>query len=102
MKLDMKIVANMKKIIAIFSLLVSCVAFANGNHTLKGTVKDSKGEPVIGAVIMLEGNSSVGTVSDAEGRYTLIIPSEKVSKGKITVVYGACHIVSVYICRRGP
>ena len=85
MKLDMKIVANMKKIIAIFSLLVSCVAFANGNHTLKGTVKDSKGEPVIGAVIMLEGNSSVGTVSDAEGRYTLIIPSEKVSKGKITV-----------------
>lgn len=38
--------------------------------TVKGTVTDSRGEPLIGVTIQLE-NSSVGTVTDSEGRFTL-------------------------------
>lgn len=43
--------------------------------TISGTVKDETGQPVPGANILLKG-SSVGTTSDANGRYTLTIPDE--------------------------
>ena len=56
-------------------MLVSFAAAAQQKTTVKGTVRDSKGEPVIGAVVMLEGNSSVGVVTDANGQYTINIPA---------------------------
>lgn len=37
--------------------------------TLKGLVKDAKGEPVIGASVVLRG-STVGSISDFDGKYT--------------------------------
>ncbi|MBR1869376.1 MAG: SusC/RagA family TonB-linked outer membrane protein, partial [Bacteroidales bacterium] len=42
---------------------------------VSGTVKDSKGEPVIGAVVMLQGSSSIGSTTDLDGKYTLTIPA---------------------------
>ena len=68
----------MKKIInVICMLLIGAAMFAQNNFKLSGVVKDSKGQPVIGAVVMLEGNTSVGTVTDADGRYSLSLPSGK-------------------------
>lgn len=44
--------------------------FLQGQSTVEGAVKDSKGEPVIGATVLLTGTSQ-GTVTDFEGNYKL-------------------------------
>lgn len=41
---------------------------------ISGTVTDESGEPLIGASVFVEGNSSVGTVTDLDGRYSLSVP----------------------------
>ena len=43
----------MKKLIFIALLFAQVLAFAQGTHSLKGTVKDANGDPVIGAAVML-------------------------------------------------
>src|SRR3712207_8146445 len=35
---------------------------------IKGTVVDRNGEPIVGATILVDGNSSNGTVTDIDGR----------------------------------
>ena len=45
-------------------------SFLQGQSTVEGAVKDSKGEPVIGATVLLTGTSQ-GTVTDFEGNYKL-------------------------------
>jgi hypothetical protein len=66
----------MKKIILSFVLTFTAIA-ASAQVRITGTVKDSKGEPLIGAAVMLEGASSVGTVTDVDGAYVLNIKSAK-------------------------
>lgn len=56
--------------------------YAQTGRQISGTVTDSSGEPVAGAVVMLEGHSGVGTETDAAGRYVLTLP---VSEGTIVV-----------------
>ena len=43
---------------------------AQQKYTVKGSVVDEKGEPVIGATIM-EGGSSNGTVTDLDGNFVI-------------------------------
>ena len=52
------------------AVLFSVVASAQNSITVKGTVKDASGVPVIGAAVMLEG-STVGVVTDIDGKYTI-------------------------------
>jgi len=40
----------------------------------KGFVLDDKGESVIGASIVLKGNTSVGTITDIDGNFTIDVP----------------------------
>ena len=49
-------------------------AFAQ-NVTVKGKVTDSRGEPVIGATVMLSSNQTVGTQTDLGGNYSISVPS---------------------------
>lgn len=51
-------------------MLLSGTAFAQSSITVKGTVKDAKGEPIIGAAVMYEG-STVGVMTDIDGKYTI-------------------------------
>ena len=51
-------------------VLISSAAFAQGSMTVKGTVKDAKGEALVGAAVMLDG-TSVGVVTDLDGKYTI-------------------------------
>lgn len=51
-------------------LLIASGAFAQQKMTVSGTVKDSKGEPVIGAAVLLEGTTT-GAVTDVDGKYSL-------------------------------
>lgn len=48
---------------------------AEQEKTFSGTVRDSAGEPVIGAGVFVEGTDT-GTVTDENGRWTLKVPSE--------------------------
>ena len=43
--------------------------------TITGTVVDQAGVPVIGASVILVGNSSVGTITDLDGNYSLSVPT---------------------------
>ena len=70
---------SMKKILIIL-VSVFCLAFADSlsaqTTQVSGVVKDTKGVPVIGAVVMLEGSPSIGAVTDVDGRYTIRIPKD--------------------------
>lgn len=49
------------------------------NRTLRGTVTDPSGEPLIGVNVLLVGTSQ-GAVTDMDGRYTLQVPATAVLK----------------------
>ena len=60
-------------------LLVSMTSVWAGNtiettfanvKTLKGTVVDSKGEPLIGATVLVQG-TTLGTITDVEGKFSV-------------------------------
>jgi TonB-linked SusC/RagA family outer membrane protein len=64
------------KILAIFVLagLCSSNAFAQ-NRSISGTVIDNQGIPVIGASVIVVGNSSIGTITDLDGNFSLSVPA---------------------------
>lgn len=52
-------------------LLLSTLSFAQGSLTISGVVTEKKtGEPIIGASILLKGQSS-GTITDFDGNYSI-------------------------------
>ena len=44
------------------------------NRVITGTVTDDYGEPLIGAGVVVEGNPSIGSVTDLDGHYELSVP----------------------------
>ena len=59
--------------------LLSWAAFAQGAITIKGTVKDETGQPLIGAAVMVDG-STVGVVTDIDGNYSITFtPNSKIT-----------------------
>ena len=52
------------------------------NQTIKGTVVDEKGEPIIGASVQVQGAKG-GTMTDLDGNYTISVPNGS----KLTVTY---------------
>ncbi len=62
-------------IVAILSL--SFVAMAQ-NKQVTGTVKDTGGNPIAGALILVDGTTNLGTVSEATGEFKLMAPSNGV------------------------
>ena len=71
----------LKKLLCQTGSLVVLMAFLCGitasaqNKTVRGTVVDAQGAPVVGAAVVLVGNASVGAVTDADGTYRLTIPA---------------------------
>ncbi len=59
-----------RTLFSVILLLAQLMAFAQGGQ-VKGIVKDSNGEPVIGATITEAGNSRNATVTNYEGNFTL-------------------------------
>ena len=54
---------------------MSSLTFAQSKVT--GVVKDSSGEPIIGASVTVKGAQGLGTVTDIDGNFTLSVPSGK-------------------------
>ena len=67
-----KLIRILKKrdVLLLFLLLCSFNIWAQ-NLTVGGKVTDKNNEPIIGATVVVEGNTSLGTVTDMDGNYTL-------------------------------
>ena len=62
------------------SILVVALALCSGNalaqnRSLSGKVVDGTGAPVVGAAVMVVGQTSNGTVTDAAGQFRLTVPA---------------------------
>ena len=53
-------------------------ASAGLDKKITGVVKDANGEPVIGANVTVKDQSSIGTITDIDGRFTLDVPAGSV------------------------
>ena len=73
---------NLKQLIrqtvtVIFMLMAfSTTLCAQNNITVTGTVSDASDEPLIGASVVVKGQTSLGTITDFDGNFTLKVPSE--------------------------
>ena len=71
----------MKHLTYRFALIFAKMALSCANafaQQVKGTVKDTAGEPVIGAAVMVEG-TTIGTTVDLDGAFVLDgVPSDAV------------------------
>jgi TonB-linked SusC/RagA family outer membrane protein len=54
-------------------LLFSFALSAQNKRTIKGQVLDEKREPLIGASVKVKGNESVSTITDIDGKFTLLV-----------------------------
>lgn len=76
----------MKRYIYMIVLLLNCLLLgAQERVTVKGTVKDSQGKPVPGAVVMVEGKSTTGTMTDDNGAYRLTLEASSLDKTVLNV-----------------
>ena len=72
-------------ILAVVAMLVCPRVFGQTGTVVSGLVKDNAGEPLIGAVVALEDNMSVSSVTDIDGRYVLTVPSATGNQAHIKV-----------------
>ena len=72
---------NLKQLIRqavpMMMMLLLCSATLQAqNIAVSGTVSDAAGEPLIGASVVVKGQTSLGTVTDFDGNFALKVPSE--------------------------
>ena len=63
------LLSSMRGLLTTFLLFVTVAMFGQ-DITVRGTVTDTKGEPVIGATVKVEG-ANTGVVTNIDGEYTL-------------------------------
>jgi TonB-dependent starch-binding outer membrane protein SusC len=64
----------MKKLSLILAMVLGTFGFAMAQKTLTGKVSDTKGEPLVGASVVVKGTTT-GTVTDLDGKYALTVPT---------------------------
>lgn len=67
----------MKHLFLLLTLL-SFLLTALAQQKVTGKVKDSSGEPVIGASVVVKGNNTMGTITDFDGNFMLDVPTKSV------------------------
>ena len=68
--------SRLSGVLFLFFLFVSTLSYAQSTKgTLKGIVYNNTNAPIIGAAVTLKDNSSVGTITDENGRFSLSAPS---------------------------
>lgn len=65
---------------------------SNTTKKVNGTITDEEGEPIIGATVLVEGESA-GTITDVNGKFALTVPNY--SKIKISYIGFESKLVSV-------
>ena len=61
-------------LLTLFSFSLTALA----QQKVTGKVKDSSGEPVIGASVVVKGNNTMGTITDFDGNFMLDVPAKSV------------------------
>ena len=64
---------NVRNLCFVLAMLAVQCVFAQ-NKTITGTVTDNKQEPLIGVNVVVKGNTSIGTITDLNGKYSLSVP----------------------------
>lgn len=64
----------MKKLFIALMLMMAGAATMSAQRAISGTVSDQGKEPLIGATVLVEG-TSVGTVTDVNGEFSLTVPA---------------------------
>ena len=69
---------SLRKLCLVAASLFASVSllFAQGGRTVIGKVTDQNNEPLIGAGVVVEGMSAIGTITNFDGTYTLTVPAE--------------------------
>lgn len=75
---------NLKKLFAVVALLLMAVVAHAQGQTVKGTVLDENGEPMIGATVKAVGSQG-GTVTDMDGHYVLKV-DQKVKQIEVAYI----------------
>lgn len=66
-----------RRTIPMMLMLLTCSLTLHAQGvTVTGTVTDASAEPLIGASVVVKGQTSLGTVTDFDGNFTLNVPSE--------------------------
>jgi len=71
---SIKIQDFMKKLSLVIMLVLGALGFAHAQRTITGKVTDTKGEPLIGASVLVL-KTTVGTVTDLDGSYSIALPA---------------------------
>lgn len=71
--------------LGILMTFVCLPTFAQEAKTVKGSVVDENGEPIIGATVVVNGTSK-GTITDIDGKFSISVPA----KGKLKISYIGC------------
>ena len=69
-------VENMRTLLLMLFAAISLSVSAQ-TITVKGNVKDTSGEPVIGASVVEKGNTTNGTITDLDGNFSIKIDGKK-------------------------
>ena len=72
----------MKQLSLILTMVLFVAGFAIAQRTITGTVGDSKGDPMVGASVLIKGTAT-GVVTDIDGKFSLEVP-----KDATTLVFG--------------
>ncbi|MDY6896307.1 MAG: TonB-dependent receptor plug domain-containing protein, partial [Thermotogota bacterium] len=65
----------MKKLTIFLAFLLFVAFQAAAQMQILGTVSDENGEPLPGVSVVVKNNTTIGTTSDANGKYSLTVPS---------------------------
>ena len=88
----------MKRLALFFLMLTASIGWAVAqNRTITGTVTSGEDkEPVMFANVVVEGNTSIGTTTDVDGKFTLSVPA---SAKKLTFSYVGLKTITVPITK---
>ncbi len=66
-----KVLSNLRSGLLFISIWIISLSVEAQSISVQGTVTDEANIPIIGATVTVQGNTSLGTVTDADGRYSL-------------------------------
>ena len=69
----------------------SAAAQQSGKRQVYGIVKDNTGTPIPGVTVMIP-NTTIGTITDIDGRYSIDVPSETASLEVMSMGYATVTV----------
>lgn len=82
----------LKRLLIVFMLLSGSVIGVWAQKTVRGIVTDMKGDPIIGANVIVKGSTN-GTITDFNGNFTLSVPDK--SELEISFIGYVTQVISI-------